>query len=211
MDRVAQRSSASTWCGHGSCSGGRRGEVAETRLVHHTVCCACVPRRRVNTQDTLQITRARSQVFRRTKVFAHRFPLRAMHFNLSLLLGIMGVLATRSKDPDDSDELRKALLNLDMAHVKIASLKLEIVHLKEELDECAQGHMCFVVVGKPSLRHSRSQPSVVTASCGHRDTWQGRHAQTQAHTRGHKDTQTHRLHRHTGYTDTQTQKQKHSR
>ena len=51
------------------------GEVAETRLVHHTVCCACVPRTRVNTQDTLQITRARSQEFTRTQVFAHRFPL----------------------------------------------------------------------------------------------------------------------------------------
>ena len=92
-----------------------------------------------------------------------------MRFNLSLLLGIMGVLATRSKDPDDSDELRKALLQLDMAYVEIASLKLEIVHLKEELDECAQGHMCFVVVGVPSLRHTRSQSSV-TASYDHRDT-----------------------------------------
>ena len=51
------------------------GEVAETRLVHHTVCCACVPRTRVNTQDTLQTTRARSQEFTRAQVFAHRFPL----------------------------------------------------------------------------------------------------------------------------------------
>ena len=33
-----------------------------------------------------------------------------------------------------------------MACVEIASLKLEVVHLKEELDECAQGHMCFVLV-----------------------------------------------------------------
>ena len=93
-----------------------------------------------------------------------------MRFNLSLLLGIMGVLATRSKDPDDSDELRKALLQLDMAYVEIASLKLEIVRLKEELDECAQGHLGVVVVGMPSLRHSRSQSSFVTASHGHRDT-----------------------------------------
>ena len=75
LDRVAQRSSASTWCGHGSCWGERGGEVAETRLVHHTLCCACVPRTRVNTQDTIQITRACSHEFTRTQVFAHRFPL----------------------------------------------------------------------------------------------------------------------------------------
>jgi len=62
-----------------------------------------------------------------------------MRFNLSLLLGIMGVLPARSKDPDDSDELRTALMKLEMAYVEIASLKLEIVHLKEELDECTQG------------------------------------------------------------------------
>ena len=93
-----------------------------------------------------------------------------MRFNLSLLLGIMGVLAARSKDPDKSDELQKALMKLEMAYVEIASLKLEIVHLKEELDECAQGHMCSVVVGMPSLRQSRSQSSFVTASHGHTDT-----------------------------------------
>ena len=57
---------------HGAATGG---EFAETRSVHHTVCCACVPGTRVNTQDSLQITRARSQEFTRTRVFAHRFPL----------------------------------------------------------------------------------------------------------------------------------------
>ena len=91
-----------------------------------------------------------------------------MRFNLSLLLGIMGVLPARSKDPDDSDELRTALMKLDMAYVEIASFKLEIVHLKEELDECAQGHMCFVVVGLTSFCQSRSQSSFITASHVHR-------------------------------------------
>ena len=82
----------------------------------------------------------------------------------------MGVLGTRSKDPDGSDELRKAVMKLEMAYVEIASLKLEIAHLKEELDDCAQGHKGFVVVGVPSLRQCRSQSSFFTASHGHRDT-----------------------------------------
>ena len=60
----------------------------------------------------------------------------------------MGVLAARSKDTGDSDELRQLLMELEMAYDELESLKLEVVHLKGELDECNQGHMCFVVVGR---------------------------------------------------------------
>ena len=66
-----------------------------------------------------------------------------MRFNLSLLFGIIGVLAVRSKNPDDSDELRKAFVKLKMAYVEIAFLRLEVVHLKEELNQGVQGHMCM--------------------------------------------------------------------
>merc|ERR1719284_56038 len=51
----------------------------------------------------------------------------------------MGVLATQSKDPDGSDELRQAYMDLNNAIVEIDFLKLEVVRLQEELDECLQG------------------------------------------------------------------------
>ena len=98
------------------------------------------------TPSTLRFARACAQEVKHTQVFAHRFPLRAMRFNLSLLFGIMGVLATQSKDPDDSDGLRQAYIDLNMARIEIASLKLEVVRLKEELGECSEGHVCFMVV-----------------------------------------------------------------
>ena len=104
------------------------------------------------------------------------------------------MLAARSKDPDDSDELRKALLKLEMAYVEIASLKLEIVHLKEELDECAQGHMGFVVVGVRSLRQCRSQSTFLMATQTFDRIDTHRHRLTHTWTRRHRntDTQTHR-------------------
>ena len=86
------------------------------------------------------MTRARAQEFTRLQVFVQRFQLGAMRFNLSLLFGAMGVLAARTKDPDDSDELQEALVKLEMANLEITSLKLEVVRLKEELGACVQGH-----------------------------------------------------------------------
>ena len=77
-----------------------------------------------------------------------------MRLNLSLLFGIMGVLATQSKDPDGSDDLRQAYMDLNNANVEIDFLKLEVVRLQEELDECLQGHVCFRVRRKYHPSHS---------------------------------------------------------
>ena len=78
-----------------------------------------------------------------------------MRFNLSLLFGVMGVLAACTEDPDDSVELQEAFVKLEMAYVEIASLKLEVVRLKEELDACVQGHnvlrCCWMAIPPPVL------------------------------------------------------------
>ena len=65
-----------------------------------------------------------------------------MRFNSSLLLGIVGILATYTEDPGDNGELPDVHLELQAAHAEIASLKVEIVRLKGELDECVAGPVC---------------------------------------------------------------------
>ena len=72
--------------------------------------------------------------------------LEAMRFTLTLLFGTIGVLITGGKDPDDSEEVRAVLMELSFAHDEITSLKMDIDRLKEELDQCVQGHSCPSVV-----------------------------------------------------------------
>ena len=69
-----------------------------------------------------------------------------MRFTLTLLFGTIGVLITCGKDPDDSEEVRAVRMELSFAHDEITSLKLEIGRLKEELEQCVQGHLCPSVV-----------------------------------------------------------------
>ena len=65
----------------------------------------------------------------------------AMCFTLTLLLGTVGVLITRGKDPNNSEEVREMRMELSLAYAEIASLKTEIGRLKKELDACAEGHL----------------------------------------------------------------------
>ena len=69
-----------------------------------------------------------------------------MRFTLTLLFGTIGVLITGGKDPDNSEEVRAVRMELSFAHDEITSLKLEIDRLKEELEQCVQGHLCPSVV-----------------------------------------------------------------
>jgi len=62
-----------------------------------------------------------------------------MRFNLTLMLGTVGVLSTGGKEPDNSGELHAVRMEKQAAHEEISSLTLEIVHLKEELDSRVQG------------------------------------------------------------------------
>ena len=96
-------------------------------------------------------------------LFLWRSNARSSHaFQPVAVVGIMGVLATQSKDPDDSDGLRQAYMDLEMAHIEIASLKLEVVRLKEELDECSQGLVCCMVVASAIL-----PPVMISIFCRH--------------------------------------------
>ena len=69
-----------------------------------------------------------------------------MRFNWMLLSGILGMLTTVAKDPDDGGKLQVAHMERNSTLAEISALKLGIVHLKEELDECAAGVVCFSAV-----------------------------------------------------------------
>ena len=66
----------------------------------------------------------------------------AMCFHLRLLLGIIGVLTTRGKESDNSQQLLSVRMELQSAYDEISALKLEVVRLKEELIACVEGHSC---------------------------------------------------------------------
>ena len=59
------------------------------------------------------------------------------------------MLAVRGKDPDNIGESQDVYMELQAAHAENAALKLEIVRVKAELDDCAEGHVGFVAVGLP--------------------------------------------------------------
>ena len=85
-----------------------------------------------------------------------------MRFTLTLLFGTIGVLITGGKDPDNSEEVREVRVELSFAYAEIASLKMEIDRLQEELDVCTQGYVC------PSCAHScPSLLELIFAGCSY--------------------------------------------
>ena len=102
--------------------------------------------------------------------------LEAMRFTLTLLFGTIGVLITGGKDPDNSEEVRAVRTELSYADAEIASLKMEIDRLQEELDVCTQGYLC------PSCAHScPSLLELIFPVCSH--TFYESHCHSHAVTR----------------------------
>ena len=112
-----------------------------------------------------------------------------MRFNCSLLFGIIGVLATRGKDPDNDGELQAVRMELHSAYAEIAALKLEIVHLRAELDDCAEGHVCSDVVGLPFFCQSWSRSSPLPTQRSFRHTVAVTQERDQTFTDTRNDTQ----------------------
>ena len=62
-----------------------------------------------------------------------------MRLTSILLFGTVGLLITGGDEPDGGVEVRALRMELSAALAKLHSSQLEIVRLKEELDESVQG------------------------------------------------------------------------
>ena len=69
-----------------------------------------------------------------------------MRITSILLFATVGLLITGGDEPDGGGEVHALRMELSAALARLHSSQLEIVRLKEELDECVQGHLCDLLL-----------------------------------------------------------------